>query len=140
MNILIVDGQGGGVGKALVERISDRCRDVDITAVGTNSMATVNMLKGGKINGATGENAVVYNSSFADIIVGPIGIVMANSMFGEITPKMAEAIAGSRAKVILIPMSKCQIHVVGIEEKKVADYVDEAVDEIVMIQKNIMKK
>ncbi len=129
MRILIVDGQGGGVGRSLVEAITKKC-NVEIIAVGTNSVATTNMLRGTGINAATGENAVIYNSKHVDIIVGPIGIVMANAMFGEITPKMAEAISSSEASVILIPMNRCHATVVGVEEKKLADYIDEVVDRI----------
>ncbi|MDD2972866.1 MAG: DUF3842 family protein [Lachnospiraceae bacterium] len=131
MNILIIDGQGGGVGKVLVEKISMECRSADIIVVGTNSTATVNMMKGSSnCNGATGENAVIYNAARADVIVGPIGIIMANAMYGEITPRMAEAITDSEARIILIPMSKCQIHIVGVQEKRISDYVDEVVTRI----------
>ncbi|MDD3368778.1 MAG: DUF3842 family protein [Lachnospiraceae bacterium] len=130
MKIVVIDGQGGGVGKALVEKISLNCPNHEVIAVGTNSMATANMLKGGKIVGATGENAVVYNSQRADVIVGPIGILVANSMLGEITPKMAEAVAESEAEVLLLPMSKCHAKVVGVQEKKLADYIDDVIAEI----------
>lgn len=130
MRILIVDGQGGGVGRSLVEAILKKCSKVDIVAVGTNSVATTNMLRATGINAATGENAVIYNSKHADVIIGPIGIVMANAMFGEITPKMAEAISSSEASVILIPMNRCHATVVGVEDKKLSDYIDEVVDRI----------
>ncbi len=133
MNILVIDGQGGGVGRALVEKISTKCKSASIVAVGTNSLATVNMLKAGNISGATGENAVVYNAKRADVIVGPIGIVMANAMLGEITPKMAEAISSSDAHIILIPMNRCQTQIVGVQDKKVAEYVDDVVDEILKL-------
>ncbi len=134
MRIVIIDGQGGGVGKALVEKICMKCRSTDIVAVGTNSMATANMLKGGKIVGATGENAVVINAGRADVIVGPIGIIIANAMLGEITPKMAEAVTSSQARIMLIPMDRCGIHVVGVQEKKISEYIDEAVEEIIKIE------
>jgi hypothetical protein len=134
VRILIVDGQGGGVGRSLVEAISKKCSKVEIVAVGTNSVATTNMLRGTGINAATGENAVVYNSKHTDVIIGPIGIVMANAMFGEITPKMAEAISSSEASVILIPMSRCHATVVGVEEKKLSDYIDEVVDRILEME------
>lgn len=135
MNILVIDGQGGGVGRALVERISMKCRSAEIVAVGTNSSATVNMLKGSNISGATGENAVIYNCQYADVIVGPIGIVMANAMLGEITPKMAEAVSSSRAHIILIPMNRCQTHIVGVGDKKVSEYIDEVIDKILELGK-----
>lgn len=136
MNILIIDGQGGGVGKALVEKISMKCRSADLVVVGTNSMATVNMLKGSSIRGATGENAVIYNAGKADVIVGPVGIVMANAMLGEITPKMAEAVTSSDAYILLIPMNRCQTRIVGVQDKKLSDYIDEVIEEIVSLEKN----
>ena len=125
-----MDGQGGGVGRSLVEAIHERYPKTELIAVGTNAAATSNMMRGGTANGATGENAVIYNSSRADIIVGPIGIVMANAMLGEITPRMAEAVASSEAAIYLIPMSRCNAQVCGVENKKLGDYIKEAVDKI----------
>lgn len=130
MKIMVMDGQGGGVGRSLVEEIHTRYPDAEIIAVGTNATATSNMMRGGTTVGATGENAVVYNSSRVDAIVGPIGIVIANAMMGEITPKMAEAVGSSEAKILLIPMSRCNAQVVGVAEKKLGDYIKEAVDKI----------
>lgn len=127
MEILVIDGQGGGVGRSLVEELKKICPGAKIIAVGTNSAATANMLKGGFADAAaTGENAVVFNSSRADVIVGPSGIVMANAMYGEITPKMAEAISSSRAELVLIPMNNCRARIVGIAEKRVSEYIAEA--------------
>ena len=131
MKIMVMDGQGGGVGRSLVEELVGRIPQAEIIAVGTNATATSNMMKGGTANGATGENAVVYNSSRVDVIVGPIGIVMANAMLGEITPTMAEAVSSSNAKLILLPMNKCHVMVVGMAQKKLSEYVKEAVDRIV---------
>lgn len=129
MNILVIDGQGGGVGKSLVEALGNKCKNADIIVVGTNSAATTNMLRGRTgIDAATGENAVIYNSKNADVIVGPIGIIMANSMFGEVTPKMAEAVASSRARLILIPMIRSHATVVGVTDKKLPEYIEEAVN------------
>lgn len=133
MKILIIDGQGGGVGKALVEKVSSRCKDVEITVVGTNSTATVNMMKGGTVAGATGENAVVFNCKNADVILGPIGIVMANAMLGEITPKMAEAVSSSGAQIYLVPMNQCHAQVIGVQEKKLSEYLDEVVEQVLKI-------
>lgn len=130
MKIMIMDGQGGGVGRSLVEELRAAYPEADLIAVGTNATATANMMKGGTTSGATGENAVVYNSSRVDVIVGPIGIVMANAMLGEITPKMAEAVASSDARILLIPMSRCNATVMGVEGRKLSDYVKEAVEKV----------
>ena len=125
-----MDGQGGGVGRSLVEALADAFPQAQLIAVGTNAAATSNMMRGGAVSGATGENAVVYNSSRADVIVGPIGIVLANGMLGEITPRMAEAVSSSDARLILLPMNKCHAVVVGIENKKLGDYVKDAVEAV----------
>jgi hypothetical protein len=124
MRIMVMDGQGGGVGRSLLEALKERF------AVGTNATATANMMKSGVTSGATGENAVVYNSKRADVIVGPMGIVMADAMLGEITPTMAAAVASNDAKLILIPMSKCHATIVGVESRRLGEYIVEAVDEI----------
>lgn len=134
MRIVVIDGQGGGVGKSLVEALRESCPHAELIAVGTNAAATANMMKGGTVNGATGENAVVYNCGRADVIVGPMGIVMANAMLGEITPKMAEAVSSSEASLFLIPMNKYHATVVGVESKKLAEYIEEAVEKIVQLQ------
>ena len=130
MKIMIVDGQGGGVGRSLVEAMRERYADAELIAVGTNAAATSNMMKGGTAVGATGENAVVYNSARVDYIVGPVGIIMANAMLGEITPRMAEAIASADVPVLLIPMSRCNPRIMGVENRKLGDYIKEAVDKI----------
>lgn len=130
MKIMVMDGQGGGVGRSLVEAIQLKYPEAEIVAVGTNAAATSNMMKGGTATGATGENAVIYNSGRADVIAGPIGIVMANAMLGEITPKMAEAVASADVPVILIPMSRCNAQVMGVESRRLGDYIREAVEKI----------
>ena len=131
--ILVIDGQGGGVGRSLIEEISKKFPEAEVVAVGTNAVATANMMKAGSVSGATGENAVVYNSARADIIVGPAGIIMANAMLGEITPAMAEAVSSSQARIILIPMNRCHAVVVGVQDKKLAEYIEEAVSLIASI-------
>lgn len=127
---MIVDGQGGGVGRSLVEAIREKYPAAELIAVGTNATATANMMKGGTPVGATGENAVIYNSGRVDRIVGPIGIVMANAMLGEITPGMAEAISSADVPILLIPMSRCNAQVMGVESRKLGDYIKEAVEKI----------
>ena len=125
-----MDGQGGGVGRSLIEAIHLKYPDAELVAVGTNAAATSNVMKGGTAAGVTGENAVIYNSRRADVIMGPIGIVMANAMLGEITPRMAEAVASSDADILLIPMSHCSAQVMGVESRKLGDYIREAVEKI----------
>lgn len=128
MDILVVDGLGGGIGRSIVEAIKKECPQYHIVAIGTNSAASSNMKKGGADIIATGENAVVYNASHVTIIVGPLGIVFGNSMHGEITPAMASAISLSEAKKYLLPISKCNGIIIGVEEKSVQEYINELVN------------
>ncbi len=130
MNILVIDAQGGGIGRQLVLSIKQALPDVEILAVGTNAAATAAMLKAGASSAATGENAVVVCSRKADIIVGPIGIVIADSMLGEITPKMALAVAGSNAKRVLIPFSHCDNIIAGLEMINTTELIQKAVAEV----------
>lgn len=127
MNILVIDGQGGGLGRQLIQELKETCANAEIVAVGTNSMATGAMLKAGAKLAATGENAVIVCSKKADVIVGPIGIVIADSMLGEITPAMAAAIGKSRAKRVLIPMDVCDYIIVGVSAQPVSAHVKDAV-------------
>ena len=130
MNILVIDGMGGGIGKVIIEQIKTTVDGAVITAVGTNSIATSVMLKAGAHNAATGENAVIYNAAKADYIIGVIGIIAANSMFGEVSPKMAAAVSSSPAHKILIPIDKCNITVVGVAPVPVQMYISEIVKAI----------
>lgn len=107
--VVIIDGQGGGVGRALTEAVRKTYPGVHVRAVGTNALATAAMLKAGAAEGATGENAVIYNARQADVLLGPIGILAANGLLGEVTPRMAEAIGGSDAVKILLPSQRCSI-------------------------------
>lgn len=128
MRIAVIDGQGGGIGKALVERLRSEFGDtVDIVALGTNSMATSVMLKSGANEGATGENAIIYNADKVDVITGVIGIIAANSMLGELTPAMAKAIAESKAIKILIPMNRCNIQIAGVKSAAIPKYIDDVI-------------
>jgi len=113
MNILVIDGQGGKLGRTIVEALKKNFPSVTVTAVGTNTIASSAMLKGGADRVASGENPVVVACRTADIIVGPIGIAIADALLGEITPAMAYAVASSRAHRVLIPMNLCDIYVAG---------------------------
>ncbi|MDL2301633.1 DUF3842 family protein [Lachnospiraceae bacterium OttesenSCG-928-D06] len=124
MNILIIDGQGGGLGRQLTENIKKKIPDAIITAVGTNSIATAAMLKAGADFCATGENAVVTGCRKADVIIGPLGIVIADAMLGEVTPKMAAAVGQSNGRRILVPMNQCDNVVVGVEELSIGKMVE----------------
>ncbi len=128
--VLVVDGQGGGVGKALVEQIKQYQASCTLIAVGTNALATSAMLRAGADAGATGENAVCFNSRDADVIVGPIGIVLANAMYGEMTPAAAQAVAESRAHKVLIPVQRCCVTIAGVAEKPMMLYIEEAAREV----------
>jgi hypothetical protein len=114
MTILVIDGQGGKLGRTLIENIKKNFPTVEIMAVGTNSMATGAMMKGGADRVATGENPVVVACQNAQIIVGPVGIAMADSLLGEISPAMANAVASSNAHRVLIPMNLCDTYVAGV--------------------------
>ncbi len=126
MEILIIDGQGGRLGKLLVEALKKERPEQRITAIGTNSIATAAMLRAGADAGATGENPVVVCAPRADVILGPIGILAANALLGEVTPRMAEAVSSCRAKKILLPLNRCEISVVGTQGLSPADAVREA--------------
>lgn len=130
MNILIIDAQGGGIGKQLVSAVKKNMTDVSVTAIGTNSAATSAMIKAGADNAATGENAVVVNSKKADVIIGPIGIVIADALLGEITPLMATAVAQSPAKRILIPINHCDNIVVGVEDLNIGKLLQDVIKEL----------
>lgn len=128
--ILIIDGQGGMLGKQLVEAVRKAVPDAEITAVGTNSTATSNMLKAGAHQAATGENSVLVGVRHADIIAGPIGMVIADSLLGEITPVMASAIGSSDAYKILLPVNKCHNIVIGTGGKSTSELMAEAIEKI----------
>lgn len=130
MNILVIDAQGGGIGKQVVATVKKRFPELVITAIGTNSLATSSMLKAGADNAATGENAVVVGCRTADIIVGPIGIAIADSLLGEITPKMATAVGQSNAKRILIPINHCNNIIVGVKDLNTSKLIEAVITEI----------
>lgn len=130
MNILVIDSKGGGMGHQLVAAIKANFPQATVLAVGTNVMATTAMLKAGADSGATGENPVIVASRKADIIIGPIGIVIADSLLGEVTPAMAAAVGQSNAKRILIPVNHCDNIVVGVAELSMGKLVEQAMEQI----------
>jgi len=127
MRIVVIDAQGGGLGKVIVEKLKEKVNNAEIIALGTNAAATGAMKKAGATQAATGENAIVYNAHRADIIIGGIGIIAANSMLGEITPKMAEAVSSSDALKILIPIGKCHILIPGSQSYTINELIDKAI-------------
>ena len=133
MNILVIDGQGGRLGRKLLESIRKTCPEAHITAVGTNSMATERMLKAGAARAATGENAVVVACRKADVIVGPIGMVIADALLGEVTPQMARAVGQSDAVRILLPSDKCETLIAGIGGQSMNDLIRDAMDKLARI-------
>lgn len=130
MEILVIDGQGGGVGKVLVEQLKKNFPEQTIIAVGTNSLATNNMMKGGPDLVATGENAVDFNCNVADVIVAPIGVLFENAMRGEITKKMADALSRNRGKTFFIPMAQCHFNIMGLRDAKMSEYIGEAMENV----------
>ena len=130
MKIVVIDGQGGRLGQMVVEGIKKEALNADILVIGTNSSATAAMLKAGADAAATGENPVIVACRDADIIVGPIGIVAADSLFGEITPAMALAVGQSRALKLLLPVSHCQNEVVGVRDFTMSEMVKATVDRL----------
>ena len=130
MKVAIIDGQGGKMGMMLIQRIKSAEINCEITAVGTNSIATSLMLKAGADSGATGENAVIVACRDADIIIGPIGIVVADSLLGEISPAMAVAVGQSKSKKLLIPVNLCSNIIVGTASLPLSKLIAEAVAEL----------
>ena len=130
MRVLIIDGQGGGLGRQLVTAVKEYDQSIEVLAVGTNSAATNAMLKAGADQAATGENSVVVASERVDVIMGPVGIVIADSMLGEITPRMAVALGQSRAKRILIPVNLCDNIVVGVSDVSMGKNVQNAIESL----------
>ena len=128
MNILVIDAQGGGIGKQVITAIKKNFPGQPVTAVGTNSAATSAMLKAGADAGATGENPAVVNCRDADVIAGPIGILAADSLLGEVTPAMAVAVGQSPARKLLLPVNHCNNVVVGTQSMTLSKLMDEAVE------------
>ena len=127
MNVVIIDGQGGQLGAQLVKEISAQFPNINLTAIGTNSVATATMIKAGAKNAATGENSVVVACRKANIIIGPIGIVITDSLLGEITEKMAIAVCRADAVRILIPVNRCDNLVAGVPNINTKTLIDDAI-------------
>ena len=134
MNICIIDAQGGGIGRQLVTALKERFPSTEITAVGTNGTATAAMLRAGADHAATGENAVIVGARKADVIIGPVGIVIADALYGEITPAMAVAVGQSGAKRILIPINHCDNIIAGVPELSVGRLIQSVLEEIARLQ------
>ena len=135
MNIAIIDDQGGQLGVQLIQKIKSNQIDAIITAIGTNDIATSSMLKAGANVGATGENPVIVACRKADVIIGPIGIVIADSLHGEITPKMALAVGQSDALRILLPMNKCDNIVAGTSSLSTSTIIEDAINQLLTLKK-----
>ena len=127
-HVLVLDGQGGGMGVQLIKQLAPHLpAGCELLAVGTNVMATTAMLRAGAQRAATGENAVIYNAARADLILGPIGILLANGILGEVSPAMAQAVATSEAEKVLIPAAACGVWISGTEELRLEEYIQRAV-------------
>ena len=138
VKIAVVDGQGGGIGSLIVKRLRETFREaVEITALGTNAVAATAMMKSGAGKGASGENAIVWNAGRVNIITGPISIMLANAMLGELTPKMAEALSSSPAKKILLPINQEQVNIIGITKEPLPHMVEALIQKIKEIIKNV---
>ena len=137
MNILVIDGQGGQLGSQLVKAILQQMKEVKVMAVGTNANATAAMLKAGAHQASTGENPVVVACRKADVIIGPIGIVIADAMFGEVTPKMAVTVAQADAVRILLPVNKCDNLVAGVPDLSMSTLIDDVMVKLHGLEKQV---
>ena len=137
LKIIVIDGQGGGIGSLIVKRLRDEFGDtIEILALGTNSSATAAMMKSRANKGATGENAIIWNAKRSDIIIGSLSIVLPNAMLGELTPKIAEAIVESDAKKVLLPLNQEGIDMIGIEKEPLPHMIEKVVEAVkLMIKK-----
>lgn len=138
MRIIVIDGQGGGIGKSLVEQLKKQLSSQhEILGIGINALATAAMVKAGADGGATGESAVCYNCAHADIIIGPIGLVLVGSMLGEVSAQIANAVASSEAEKVLIPVSRCHAHIAGVKDQPMGRFIEDALREVQQILQNI---
>ncbi len=131
--VIVIDGQGGRLGAMIIAGLKGQDRPFEVFGLGTNSVATMAMLKAGADHSATGENAIVANSRNADVIVGPIGIVIADSLVGEITPAMAVAVGQCAAAKVLLPVNRCNHFVVGLSDMPVSELISRAVAQTLLL-------
>ena len=139
MNILVIDGQGGQLGSQLIKTIRANYKDAKVIAVGTNATATAAMLKAGAHQASTGENPVVVACRKADVIIGPVGIVIADAMFGEITPKMAVSVGQADAVRILLPVNKCDNLVAGVPDLNLSTLIEDVMVKLSLLEKQVAK-
>ena len=139
MNVLIIDGQGGQLGSQIIKAVISRYLDIDLIAVGTNAAATTAMVKAGAKKAATGENPIIVACRKADVIIGPIGIVIADALLGEITPDAAKAVGQSDAVRILIPINKCENLVAGVTNLTLTSLIEDALSKLDKIINNHLK-
>ena len=133
--VCVIDGQGGGIGSAIIKKIKETFGEsIEVIALGTNAIATAQMIKARANRGASGENSIVQTVQQVDVIIGPIGIIMAHAMLGEVTPAMAEAIARSSAKKILLPLSQENIEIAGVENIPLPRLIDALIEQNLSFQ------
>ena len=138
MKLMVVDGQGGGIGATIIKGLREAIgEEAEILALGTNTIATSMMMKAGANRGATGENAIVQTSPRVDIIIGPLAIIISNAMMGELTPGIAAAISSSRARKILVPITQENVKIVGLTGEPFPHLVEQAIQLIKEIYKNV---
>jgi hypothetical protein len=126
---MVMDGQGGGIGRVIIKKLRDAFgEEVEILALGTNSVATAQMMRAGANRGATGENAIINMAPEVDMIIGPLAIIMANSMMGEVTPGMSQAVSSSKALKILIPLTQERAKIVGVSVEPLPHLIDQAIE------------
>ncbi len=130
MKVIVIDGQGGKIGTSIVKQLKQNLPELEVLAIGANSIATSSMLKAGADFGASGENPVKVNCRDADIIIGPMGIMLADSLLGEVTPAMAQAVTQSPAQKILIPSNKCKVAVAGTRDLSLNEYIQLAIEQV----------
>ena len=131
LRIAVIDGQGGGIGNLIVKRLREEFKDtVEIIALGTNAAATTSMMKSRANKGATGENAIVWNSERVDVIVGPLSVALPDAMLGEVTAKMASAVVSSKARTILLPLNQEEIEIAGVDKEPLPHLIEHMIASI----------